>query len=514
MMAANNNNNKQKKKSKAQINRLLKRAEARGEAYEIPVPDADDKNDDVVKAAAATTTSQEEQVRDDDDDDDVAFSADKDQATTKSRDSSSRTSSKSTCSDVDHNVELKRKIAVELKQSLENIANAGGAALKAKERRSAKRKAEAIAAEKAGCSAEKLLTWLEKEQQAEEQEQLKAISTSTVKDKIKVRQEGGGGGGDSGDAKQKKNPYIVFIGQLSYETTKESLLAHIQKELEKEVDESGQRFAINADTVSIRLLTDRKTKKSRGMAFVEVQDPQLLYACLKLHLTHLQGRRLNVERSAGGKATSTSRQVKIQELRKEQQSHMQSVVETMLQEHYDQGTIRPGEIDDGVIALCRRHAAPVVQAALERYCESQGRDMDNPSAYLTFLLGKLAEEGIFERNEDLQQQDKNHNRKKKQREVIAGASSSPRFNKKQKTTKYDSSSSSSARGGFNQKNNHHHHHDNKRHNGPSTKYMSSPSVFAKQGIDMSISDTTTTGHTKDLSSIFPSISSRGGRGKA
>jgi RNA recognition motif-containing protein len=128
------------------------------------------------------------------------------------------------------------------------------------------------------------------------------------------------------------------------------------------------------------------------MAFVEIQDdPELMYACLKLHHTTLNGRRINVERSAGGSKNSEHRKSKIQNFRNEQTKYMDNVIDTMFQEYIQRGEIqKDGELDAGVIALCKLHSPSVVQTTLERYVESNGRDMDNPSAYFTHLIGKIA----------------------------------------------------------------------------------------------------------------------------
>ena len=134
--------------------------------------------------------------------------------------------------------------------------------LNSKERRSAKRKAEAIASEQLPqpdggppSSTEELLAWYET-----------VRPTSTEKESGKVS-------------------YNVFIGQLAFATTKEGLFGHIQSTLGKEL--------ITAESCQIRLLTDTKTKRSRGMAFVTLSSGELRYECLKLHLTYLDGRRIN-----------------------------------------------------------------------------------------------------------------------------------------------------------------------------------------------------------------------------
>jgi RNA recognition motif-containing protein len=166
------------------------------------------------------------------------------------------------------------------------------------------------------------------------------------------------------------------------------LFQHFQKEL-------GNK-AVTNDTLDIRLLTDPKTKKSRGMAFVETKDPELLYECLKLHHTHIDGRRINVERSAGGKKSSEARQSKIKEYRKEQTEYMSKTVDTILEDYKKSGDLNEDELDDGVIALCKRHSAATVTNALSEYVEARGSQMQNPSAYLTHMIGRVAVEGPTE----------------------------------------------------------------------------------------------------------------------
>jgi nucleolin len=136
------------------------------------------------------------------------------------------------------------------------------------------------------------------------------------------------------------------------------------------------------------------------MAFVETTDPELLYALLKLHHTPLDGRRINVERTAGSKASSKTHKAKLSQLRKEQESHMAETVDKMMSDYLTSGEMQEKELDDGVIALCKRHSAAVVEAALVEYMETDGRDKDNPSAYLTFIIGKIATEGIQDRKAD------------------------------------------------------------------------------------------------------------------
>lgn len=317
------------KKSKAQIKRLAMRAEARGEVYVAPAPVEEKKEE---KESTSTTTK-----------------------TSQSPTSSAKLAS-----------------ARKLQQELVNIEN--DEAMKAKDRRSAKRKAEAIAFETTGCQAEDLLAWYKEQNDTQE--------TKTTKRKTDAK--------DEEEAEKRKIPYILFIGQLSYDTTKESLMQHFTTEL------ADDGFDINEQTCKIRLLTDAKTKKSRGMAFVELSTPELMHGCLKLHKTMWEGRRINVEKSAGGGKHSEQRKEKLKTFRTQQEEYIESMVVKMMDEYKQKGEIQDGELDEGVIGLCKRHSGAVVEAALERYVDSNGREMDNPSAYLSFLLGKLAHEGIYD----------------------------------------------------------------------------------------------------------------------
>lgn len=254
--------------------------------------------------------------------------------------------------------------AKELRSRLEEIER--NTILKSKERRSAKRKAEALALETTGLQAEELLQWLRNQEIAQLDE---AVPNSREKNK-------------------SKKPYVLFIGQLAFESTKERLFSHIQSHLESECK-------LTQGDVKIRVLTDPETNKSRGMAFIELMDPEMLYRCLKLHHSYLDGRRINVERSAGGSKNSEQRKRKLKTLRDEQTEHIGQVVETIIGEYKNIGEIRDDELDEGVIGLCKRHSASVVQAAVDNYVETGGRDKDNPSAYLSYLLDKLAKEGVF-----------------------------------------------------------------------------------------------------------------------
>ena len=158
-------------------------------------------------------------------------------------------------------VEDKAKLeaAKKLSESLSKMENDDS--LNAKERRSSKRKAEAIASEETGGTpSNELLEWYK-----------------TIVPQTKTTSE----------QKENKTLCIIFVGQLAYSTTADMLFDHFHSTLGKDV--------ITKETIKIRVLKDTKTKKSRGMAFLELETPEVMYECLKLHLTHLDGRRINGE---------------------------------------------------------------------------------------------------------------------------------------------------------------------------------------------------------------------------
>jgi hypothetical protein len=402
------------KKSNAQIKRMMDRAASRGEKYAAPVEPA---------APGPVTPPEHDEA--------------------PNRTELNKEDSK------------KLKAAIKLNKALEAVDKDED--MRAKDRRSAKRKAEAIAAEESGCALEDLLTWFKDHGASQQKEDDEPVTKKQKK--------------ETDEEKPFHNPYIVFIGQLAYTTTKEDLLAHVKEEL-------GKEFKVTPETCKIRLLTDTKTNKSRGMAFLETNDPEMLYATLKLHHTMLDGRRLNVERSAGG--GKETRKEKLKALRKEQETFLADAVDNMIQEYVTSGELKQGELDDGAILLCKRHSPATVEATLIKYLESNGRDMDNPSAYFSFMIGKIAAEGLYETAQDRLD-------KKRAKEGPNKHTGVKEWEPKKRRHPIDGETALGRIG-------------NKLQNS---------SDFAKAGVDMS---TSTSGG--DLSKIFPSSRGRGrGRGR-
>lgn len=124
-----------------------------------------------------------------------------------------------------------------------------------------------------------------------------------------------------------------------------------------------------------------------------------------------------VERSAGGGAVS--KKARITSYRESQSKYISDTMDNILESFTKNGEIESKELDEGVIALCKRHSATVVEAALREYAQEkkerkikyeellrdgkkmmrededeEGLEFRNPSAFLTHMIGRIAEEGV------------------------------------------------------------------------------------------------------------------------
>ena len=79
---------------------------------------------------------------------------------------------------------------------------------------------------------------------------------------------------------------ILFLGQLPYTATVASVTEFFKPHLQADY--------------KIRLLTDKKTKKPRGIGFLEVTGEDDLERALGLHHSSMNGRVINIEQSAKG----------------------------------------------------------------------------------------------------------------------------------------------------------------------------------------------------------------------
>ncbi|KAG0318798.1 hypothetical protein BGZ99_005448 [Dissophora globulifera] len=99
-------------------------------------------------------------------------------------------------------------------------------------------------------------------------------------------------------APPKNQRFIVFVGNLPYNITKEQLEKHFE----------------NCKITSVRIQTDKVTGKGKGFAFLELPDVDSMQKALFFNKTLIKERPINVELTAGGGGNkSAGRKQKIAE---------------------------------------------------------------------------------------------------------------------------------------------------------------------------------------------------------
>jgi RNA recognition motif-containing protein len=104
--------------------------------------------------------------------------------------------------------------------------------------------------------------------------------------------------GQAADSTDGTSGWRVFVGQLPFYLTDDRCIR-------KHFAQAG------CDVAGVRMLSDKTTKKFRGVAFVELSDKESLAAALKLHQSRLGHKKIVVELSAGGGGNSIVRKEKI-----------------------------------------------------------------------------------------------------------------------------------------------------------------------------------------------------------
>jgi hypothetical protein len=214
-----------------------------------------------------------------------------------------------------------------------------------------------------------------------------------------------------------------------------------------------------------------------------------------------------VERSAGGGATA--KKARITSFRESQSNFISETMDSIMSGFVKDGEIGPEELDGGVIGLCKRHSATVVEAALKEYVaekrerrikretlgEMKDEELRNPSAFLTHVIGRIAEEGVG-----------NSSKGKKSRDGGGGAGgggdAGGRGRGRDGGRGGGPGRGGSGRGGRG------------GGGGDGRGGVGSSSVLERNGVDMSISSRGGAGDGgNDISRIFPSMQRGRGRGR-
>lgn len=147
-------------------------------------------------------------------------------------------------------------------------------------------------------------------------------------------------------------PYIVFVGQLAFDTTAE--------EVEQFLRSRGV-----LGKIKVRLLTDPQSGRPKGMGFVELDEAVEMHKCIALHHTVFQGRLINIEKSCGGKNKERRKSI-LTEKKSEQLTKLSETMERVLQEFESQGVIEAAKFGSEFKEKVMR-SGPAVLSKVKQY---------------------------------------------------------------------------------------------------------------------------------------------------
>ncbi|SNX84116.1 related to NOP6 - protein with possible role in rRNA processing [Melanopsichium pennsylvanicum] len=120
----------------------------------------------------------------------------------------------------------------------------------------------------------------------------------------------------------KGNKFILFIGNMAFTTTSETITKHFSQTcgetpsvrlLTRKTDDNALANlpASKRKSIAKGKAQDPTKPQSKGCAFVEFRSSEALRKALKFHHTMLEGRKINVELTAGGGGKSETRTERI-----------------------------------------------------------------------------------------------------------------------------------------------------------------------------------------------------------
>ena len=176
-----------------------------------------------------------------------------------------------------------------------------------------------------------------------------------------------GKGGEDGDGEAPRKAFTdgaltVFIGQLPYKCSKSQIIEHFRKG--------------GAGDIKLRLLTDKKSGKFKGIAFATVTEEKYFRFALRLHHSMLLGRCINVERSCGGGGTGEKRKEKLRNLKGSQSHLLKRNVEELINETVaaSEGSIERTDFDDRIMDVLCTFPVSMVREALDEFANNPRLD--------------------------------------------------------------------------------------------------------------------------------------------
>ncbi|KAJ8924287.1 hypothetical protein NQ315_007080 [Exocentrus adspersus] len=95
---------------------------------------------------------------------------------------------------------------------------------------------------------------------------------------------------------QKQKRYVLFVGNIPYDTNRQDIIEHFKK---------------SGEIKDVRIQTEKKTSRPRGFAYVELANEESYQKCLSMHHTFLKDRRINVLYTQGGKKKGVDKKKEI-----------------------------------------------------------------------------------------------------------------------------------------------------------------------------------------------------------
>jgi len=197
--------------------------------------------------------------------------------------------------------------------------------------------------------------------------------------------------------------HTLFVGQLPYNKNKNSIRSFFLRH-------SGTN--ITAEDVNVRLLTDNKTGRSRGIAFVDFRTREQMIRGLRLHHYNFSGRVINIERTVGGGGNNPRRKEKLDHLRNSQFTAARKLIQNILQHRTEaiaksaaklnttaniqyRSSLTLDEIDNRTIDILCTFPRRTVKEVLGSVAKANLSHIKNKNAYLMTILARVRREAVF-----------------------------------------------------------------------------------------------------------------------
>nr|CCA18964.1 conserved hypothetical protein [Albugo laibachii Nc14]CCA24836.1 conserved hypothetical protein [Albugo laibachii Nc14] len=168
----------------------------------------------------------------------------------------------------------------------------------------------------------------------------------------------------------------LFVGQLPFTATSEKIREHFKE----------------AGDIQVRMLTEKKTKKFKGTAFIQVNDNKALGAALSRHHSLMEGRRINVELTAnGGGNKSKLRLERLKSLRSKQSEKQIEKTKALIQKKVTdpESKLTQDDVDERMIDFLSWFDYETAKNAVQEFDECLTKTVRNRKAFFMGILKRF-----------------------------------------------------------------------------------------------------------------------------